>query len=43
MAKLGVRYIAEYKGRWPGFEITVSKQHEQDTRKIIAALQPHRK
>ncbi len=41
MSKLGTRYFAEYNGRWRGFAITVSKEHEQDTRKIIAALQPH--
>jgi hypothetical protein len=43
MSKIGKRYFAEYKGRWSGFAITVSKEDEQGTRKIIAALQPHRK
>ena len=42
VAKAGFQYFAEYLGRWWGFEITVSKQHDATMRRIIGRVEPKR-
>ena len=43
VARLGLRYFAEYLGQWWGFEITVSEEHEAAMLQAIRRVEPKRR
>lgn len=39
MARTGIAYDAEYRGRWEGFRLFVPAEHREQVRGLVARLQ----